>query len=135
MTVCTSGVLFCNATVYTSLFQEVEFGCGRVMSDVTSMFIVYFLELQTWYQDAGIASVVLQDLWPHVKLAAEWHMSISATDGIPRNLVTTYDIVGLVAYQHSTYSSAFHLLAMQAAEKLAYQMGELPYNNLEILIN
>ena len=98
------------------------------MSDVSSMFIVYLLELQTWYQDASITSPVLQDLWPHAKLAAEWQMSISATDGIPRNLVTTYDILGLVAYRHSTYSSAFHLLAMQAAERLAYQMGELPYN-------
>ena len=53
--------------------QEVEFGCGRVMSDVSSMFIVYLLELQTWYQDASITSVVIQDLWPHAKLAAEWH--------------------------------------------------------------
>jgi len=40
------------------------------------------------------------------------------------NLVTTYDILGLVAYPYSTYSSAFHLLAMQAVEKLAYQVGE-----------
>ena len=101
------------------------------MSDVTSMFIVYLLELQTWYQDASITSAVLQDLWPHVKLVAEWHMNISDTDDIPCNMVTTYDIVGLVAYQHSTYSSAFHLLAMRAAEKLAYQMGELPHNNLQ----
>ena len=54
-------------------------------------------------------------------------MSISATDGIPRNLVASYDIIGLNAYRHSTYNGAFHLLAMKAAERLAYQMGELPY--------
>ena len=107
-------------------FQEVEFGCGRVMSDVSSMFIVYLLELQTWYQDTSVTSAVLQDLWPHAKRAAEWQMNISSIDGIPRNLVNTYDYLGLHAYQHSTYSGAFHLLAMKAAEKLAYEMGELP---------
>ena len=95
------------------------------MSDVSSMFIVYLLELWTWYQDTNVTSAILQDLWPHVKLAAEWHINISSTDGIPNHLETTYDILGLTAYQYSTYSSAFHLLAMQAAERLAYQMGEL----------
>ena len=109
-----------------SVFQEVEFGCGRVMSDVSSMFIVYLLELQTWYQNTSVTSAVLRDLWPHAKRAAEWQMNISSIDGIPHNLVDTYDILGLSAYRHSTYSAAFHLLAMKAAEKLAYQMGELP---------
>ena len=107
-------------------FQEVEFGCGRVMSDVSSMFIVYLLELQTWYQNTSVTSAVLRDLWPHAKRAAEWQMNISSIDAIPRHLVDTYDILGFDAYQHSTYSSAFHLLAMKAAEKLAYEMGELP---------
>ena len=105
--------------------QEVEFGCGRVMSDVSSMFIVYLLELQTWYHNVSITEAILKDLWPHARLAAEWQMSVSSQDGIPHHLVTTYDILGLVAYRFSTYSSGFHLLAMQAAEKLAYQMGEL----------
>ena len=106
--------------------QEVEFGCGRVMSDVSSMFIVYLLELQTWHRNISVTSAVLRDLWPHAKRAAEWQMNISSTDGIPRNLVDTYDVLGLCAYRHSTYSSAFHLLAMKAAEKLAYEMGKLP---------
>ena len=107
-----------------SVFQEVEFGCGRVMSDVSSMFIVYLLELQTWYQNTSVTSAVLQDLWPHAKRAAEWQMNISSIDGIPPYLVNTYDVLGLGAYRHSTYSAAFHLLAMKAAEKLAYQIGE-----------
>ncbi len=29
--------------------QEVEFGCGRKMSDVSSMFIVYLLEILQWH--------------------------------------------------------------------------------------
>ena len=111
--------------------QEVEFGCGRNMSDVSSMFIVYLLELQTWYQDTNVTSAVLRDLWPHAKLAAEWQMNISNADKIPNYLETTYDILGLSAYRHSTYSSAFHLLAMLAAERLAYQMGKLSYGSLE----
>ena len=108
--------------------QEVEFGCGRKMSDVSSMFIVYLLELRTWHQDTNVTSAVLRDLWPHVKLAAEWQMNVSYIGGLPNYLDTTYDIVGLSAYQHSTYSSAFHLLAMKAAERLAHQMGKLSYN-------
>ena len=106
--------------------QVVEFGCGREMSDVSSMFIVYLLELQTWHLNISIAEheAVLKDLWPHARLAAEWQMSVSSRDDIPLHLVDTYDVLGLVAYPHSTYSSAFHLLAMLAAEKLAYQMGE-----------
>ena len=112
--------------------QEVEFGCGRAMSDVSSMFIVYLLELQTWYQDTNVTSAVLQDLWPHAKLAAEWQMNISNADKIPIHLQNTYDILGLNAYRHSTYSGAFHLLAMLAAERLAYQMGKLSYGSLEI---
>lgn len=109
--------------------QEVEFGCGRTLSDVSSMFIVYLLELQTWYQDTNITSVVLQDLWPHAKLAAEWQMNVSKTDKIPNHLQNTYDILGLNAYPHSTYNSAFHLLAMLAAEQLAYQMGKLSHGS------
>ena len=101
-----------------------EFGCGRAMSDVSSMFIVYLLELQTWYQNTSVTSAVLRDLWPHAKRAAEWQMNISSIDGIPPYLVNTYDYLGLHAYRHSTYSAAFHLLAMKAAEKLAYQIGE-----------
>ena len=104
--------------------QKVDDGAGRVMSDVSSMFIVYLLELQTWHPDTNVTSAVLQDLWPHAKLAAEWHMNISITDKLPDHLETTYDILGLSGYKYSTYSSAFHLLAVLAAERLAYQMGK-----------
>ena len=105
------------------------------MSDVSSMFIVYLLELQTWHPDTNVTSAVLQDLWPHAKLAAEWHMNISITDKLPNHLETTYDILGLSGYKYSTYSSAFHLLAMLAAERLAYQMGKCTFVNLLPIAN
>ncbi len=91
------------------------------MSDVSSMFIVYLLELLTWRND----SQVVKDLWPSAKRAAEWQLSVSAADGIPRHMVDTYDVLQLDFYPHDTYSGAFHLLAMRAAEALAYWMGKL----------
>ncbi len=94
------------------------------MSDVSSMFIVYLLELLTWHDDSYTQQVV-KDLWPNAKRAAEWQLNVSAADGIPRHMVDTYDILGLSVYPHDTYSGAFHLLAMRAAETLAYWMGKL----------
>lgn len=57
--------------------------------------------------------------------AAEWHMSVSSQYGIPVKLQNTYDILALNQYTFSTYNSAFHLLAMRAAEELAKAMGIL----------
>ena len=104
--------------------QELEFGCGRVMCDVSSMFIVYLLELHQWHSNFTRVQQVLTDLWPNAKRAAQWHLDRAAATGLPQYLVTTYDVVQLAAYPYSSYSSAFHLLAMKAAEKLAVVMGE-----------
>jgi non-lysosomal glucosylceramidase len=92
------------------------------MSDVSSMFIVYLLELLTWHNDPYSQQVV-QDLYNASKKAAQWHMDESAAEGIPGHLVDTYDILGLAAYPHDAYSGGFHLLAMRAAEALAYRMS------------
>ena len=42
-------------------------GCGRIMSDVRSMYIVYVLELLKWQNDTD----TLRELWPVVKKAAQ----------------------------------------------------------------
>ncbi len=93
------------------------------MSDVSSTFIVYLLELLTWQRDDYKVQQVLDDLWPHAKRAAEWHLNVSAAEGIPSGLCDTYDHLGLSGYPYDTYGAAFHLLAMRAAEILAYGMG------------
>ena len=64
--------------------------CGRVMSDISSMFIVYILELYKWADDRQ----TLSSLWPNVKNAAEWHMNVSQKYGVPEHLVNTYDVLG-----------------------------------------
>lgn len=86
------------------------------------MFIVYLLELLTWSDDPYTRQVV-KDLYNASRNAAQWFMDKSEADGIPGGLVDTYDILDLVAYPYDAYSSAFYLLAMKAAETLAYQMS------------
>jgi len=93
---------------------------GRVMADSTSMFICYILELLKWSSD----STSLKLYYPTVKRAALWQMNVSATYGVPLKLQTTYDILGFTKYELSSYSSAFHIMAMKAAAELAAAAGE-----------
>uniref|UniRef100_A0A1X7UVT0 Uncharacterized protein n=1 Tax=Amphimedon queenslandica TaxID=400682 RepID=A0A1X7UVT0_AMPQE len=124
--------LRCGCMTMTDKSPRVDSGCGRAMCDVSSMFIVYLLELLTWHDDPYSQQVV-RDLYNASKKAAQWHMSVSTAEGIPLHLVDTYDIVNLAAYPYDTYSGSFHLLAMKAAETLAYAMGMyLPINALMI---
>ena len=97
--------------------------CGRVMSDVSSMFIVYILELYKWADDKQ----TLSSLWPNVKNATEWHMNISQKYGVPEHLVNTYDVLGQAKYDLCAYNSAFHILAMAAAKELAQAMGDTDF--------
>ena len=90
--------------------------CGRVMGDVSSMFIVYLLELWQW---GAVDASVLSELWPAARRAAEWQLARANASGLPQHLVDTYDILGLNQYESSTFSSVFHLLAMRAAAALA----------------
>ena len=94
---------------------KLDQACGRVMGDVSSMFIVYLLELLQWTGDtAGV-----RELWPAARAAATWQMARANTSGLPDYLIDTYDGLGLNAYNASAFSGFFHLLAMKAARKLA----------------
>eukprot|EP00755_Sulcionema_specki_P009882 Sspe_Gene.44889::Locus_22090_Transcript_1_1_Confidence_0.750_Length_3051::g.44889::m.44889 len=97
-----------------------EHGCGRVMSDCSSMYIVYILELLRWDNDFE----TLNDLYPIARKAAEWQISVSdETYGLPLRLQTTYDILALNRYNFSAYSSVFHIVAMRAMAALAAHKG------------
>ena len=98
---------------------------GRVMSDVSSMFIVYILELYRWSNDV----TTLKALWPNAKLAAQWHMDVSSKYGVPTHLVNTYDVLAQDQYDLCSYNSAFHLLALAAARELATVMGDTTFAN------
>eukprot|EP00463_Aulacantha_scolymantha_P001814 TRINITY_DN2439_c0_g1_i1.p1 TRINITY_DN2439_c0_g1~~TRINITY_DN2439_c0_g1_i1.p1 ORF type:complete len:275 (-),score=19.66 TRINITY_DN2439_c0_g1_i1:58-882(-) len=76
---------------------------GRVMSDSTSMFILYVLELLLWEGDTNTALLY----YPTVKRAAEWQIQASKTFEVPLSLETTYDILQFPKYQLSTYSTIF----------------------------
>ena len=89
--------------------------CGRVMGDVSSMFIVYLLEMYQWMNDTA----AVRELWPVAKEAARWQINRSATHGLPDHLVDTYDGLQLSRYNVSMFSGMFHLLAMRAASTLA----------------
>lgn len=92
--------------------------CGRVMGDVTSMFVVYLLELWQWTADENI----LKELWPAAKAAAEWQIDRAtnpSAPGLPHHLIDTYDGLALENYNASAFSGFFHLLAMKAARVLA----------------
>ncbi|KAK6191696.1 hypothetical protein SNE40_003314 [Patella caerulea] len=106
-----------------SIKPVIDLPGGRVMSDVSSMFIVYLLELYKWGNEQEFAS----SLWPFAKKAAEWHMVSAEKYGTLYRIQNTYDNIGLNNYDVATYNSAFHLLAMKAAEELASAMGDTDF--------
>lgn len=95
--------------------RDLDKGCGRIMSDGSSMFIVYLLELYRWSGDAE----TLKRFWPVAKRAAEWHMASAAKEGVPLHQCNTYDILNPTVHEQVSYNSAFHILAMRAAAVLA----------------
>ena len=94
----------------------IDQACGRVMGDVSSMFVVYLLELHQW---GAADNQTVASLWPAAKRATQWQMARAEALGVPDHLVDTYDILGLSKYNASAFSAFFHLLAMRAAAKLA----------------
>ena len=63
---------------------------GRTMGDVSSMFIVYLLELWQWGRDEDI----VRELWPAAKRAAQWQMVRAETwqeggQGLPKHVIDT----------------------------------------------
>ena len=96
---------------------------GRVMSDGSSMFLMYVLELLRWTGDRA----TLELYYPVVKKVAQWQMQVSATFGVPVGLETTYDILRFPSYTLSAYASVFHLLAMAATRELATAFGDTAF--------
>ena len=68
--------------------------CGRVMGDVSSMFIVYVYEAWVWHADADL----VKQLWPAAAKAARWQMARAVEFGLPSRVVDTYDGLELSRY-------------------------------------
>ncbi|ESO93556.1 hypothetical protein LOTGIDRAFT_161662 [Lottia gigantea] len=100
--------------------NKIDVPSGRVMSDVSSMFITYLLELLRWGNEQDFA----KELYPNAKKAAQWHILSARSSGTLIRMVNTYDVLGQNAYDVCAYNSVFHLLAMRAAEELAKFMAD-----------
>lgn len=95
----------------------------RNMSDVSSMFILYVLELLRWDADNVTATLY----YPTVKRAAQWQMRNASRFGVPTHLQTSYDIMGFDKSEVAVYASVFHLAAMAAAAELATFAGDASF--------
>jgi len=93
---------------------------GRVMGDVTSVFILATLGC---VRSSGNMTF-LKLIWPSIVLAAQWQISRSAQYGCPEYLQTTYDYLRLDEYPLATYNAVLHLATMRAVVKLAALVGD-----------
>ena len=71
--------------------------CGRVMGDVSSMFVVYLLEWHQWRPDGP---ELVRSLWPAARAAAKWQVDRAARLGLPEFLVDSYECVPMAAPSH-----------------------------------
>merc|ERR1719201_1039360 len=92
---------------------------GRVMSDVTSMFLLYIVELYQWSNDTA----TIDELWPNIEKAIAWQIASTADVGIPAHMIDTYDILRESHYLSDTYSAMFFLMSMKACDVLATAKG------------
>jgi non-lysosomal glucosylceramidase len=91
-------------------------GGGRVMGDVSSLFVVEVLELFEFTNDPGF----LARMMPVVEKAVHWMIDIG-TNGtpLPNRQCCTYDIIDFAGYDHTTFNSFLYLTAMRACQRLS----------------
>jgi hypothetical protein len=99
-------------------------GGGRIMGDVTSIFILE--ALQVWRQTAD--RPWLASIWPSLIRAVEWEVGRSKGLGLPTQVCTTYDYLEIARSpgQVGTYSSFLYLLSLRAARVLVRMLSPAP---------
>ena len=101
-------------------------GCGRRMCDNTSMWIHYVLALWRWGQ---LTQEQLQTLWPNLLRAANWQvMEADKGGGCPGKIENTYDGLGFLHYNITSYSCVFHIMAMKASIEVGRSLQPPPTN-------
>ena len=100
-------------------------GGGRVMGDVSTIFVIESLQLYEWTNDP----VFLEKLSPTILKAANWYMNIG-TGGtpLPKRQCCTYDIIDFAGYDHTSFNSWIYLAALRAGEKLGLHFAALGIN-------
>ena len=89
------------------------------MGDVTTVFITETYHIYLWTND----SEFLNEMWPHVTNALDWMIEKSTKEtGLPYRLQCTYDQLSLNSYDHNTFNSFLHVLALRVAQKLCHIM-------------
>lgn len=91
-------------------------GGGRVMGDVSTVFVIEALEMYEFTNDLGF----LQRLMPVITKAIDWMVDVG-TGGtpLPKRQCCTYDIIDFAGYDHTTFNSFLYLAAMRACQRIA----------------
>ena len=96
-------------------------GGGRIMGDVTSVFLLETYQVWRQQPDRGW----LQSVWPSIIRAVHWQVDRSAAIGLPAGVCTTYDYLEIARApgQVSSYSGFLYLVSLRAARELAQLMA------------
>ena len=88
---------------------------GRVMGDVSTIFVIETLQLYEWTADQAF----LDELKETAIRAARWFGGLgTAGTALPYRQCCTYDIIDFAGYDHTSFNSFLYLAAMRAGERL-----------------
>ena len=91
-------------------------GGGRVMGDVSTVFVIEALELHEWTND----TTFLAELEPVVRNAISWFVDVGTLGTpLPSKQCCTYDIIDFAKYSHTSFNSLVYLAALRACQRLA----------------
>lgn len=99
---------------------HIDSGGGRVMGDVSSVFVIEALEVYTLTGDRAW----LDRVTPAVLRAVDWLVDVgTAGTALPHKQCCTYDLLDFQEYDHSTYNSFLYLAAMRACSELGGRLA------------
>jgi non-lysosomal glucosylceramidase len=94
---------------------KLDSGGGRVMGDVSTIFVIETLQLYEWTADQAF----LDQLKETVLRAVGWFGGVgTAGTPLPHRQCCTYDIIDFASYDHTSFNSFIYLAAMRAGERL-----------------
>lgn len=93
---------------------------GRVMGDVSTVFVIECLEMFEYTGDKAW----LTRVFPAIERALTWIIDVG-TGGtpLPKRQCCTYDIIDFAGYDHTSFNSFMYLAAMRACVRLANTFG------------
>lgn len=100
-------------------------GGGRVMGDVSTVYLIETLQLYEWTNDTGF----LSEMTSSVLKAAQWFMHIgTAGTPLPHKQCCTYDIIDFAKYDHTAFNSFLYLAALRAGQRLGGYVGNASFS-------